>query len=251
GRHTHRSGRLRHRSRHAARGHQRRDRRPRARRARANRPDRRRRRARDERPAHMRRVGVELTVGKGLDDAPATSGHAALMVGWAMGALRPAGPRFVGVAPDASVRVYCIPKPGSDVVSLPTAIARAVFDGADVIVCATYLGAGTTSPLLDDALDVAAHLGRHGRGTVVLLPTGREASSPGNSVPASLSLPLDAPASDPRVHCVAPGGKEGGWFLWRGPSWKVRPFSNRGPAVRWLAPGDDVAYPFASRDQLF
>jgi hypothetical protein len=31
----------------------------------------------------------------------------------------------------------------------------------------------------------------------------------------------------------------------------VRPFSNRGPAVRWLAPGDDVAYPFASRDQLF
>jgi hypothetical protein len=205
----------------------------------------------DDETADLERVELERIVRIGVDDAPATSGHAALMVGWAMGALRPEGPRFVGVAPDASVRVYCIPKPGSDVVSLPTAIARAVFDGADVIVCATYLGAGTTSPLLDDALDVAAHLGRHGRGTVVLLPTGREASSPGNSVHASLSLTLDDPASDPRVHCVAPGGKEGGWFLWRGPSGKVRPFSNRGPAVRWLAPGDDVAYPFASRDQLF
>jgi hypothetical protein len=31
----------------------------------------------------------------------------------------------------------------------------------------------------------------------------------------------------------------------------LRPFSNRGPAVRWLAPGDDVAYPFSSRDRLF
>jgi hypothetical protein len=205
----------------------------------------------DDETADLDRVELERIVPIGVDEAPATSGHAALMVGWAMGALRADGHRFVGVAPDASTRVYCIPKPGSDVVSLPTAIARAVFDGADVVVCATYLGVGTTSPLLDDALEVAAHAGRGGRGTVVILPTGREASSPGNSVHASLSLTLDDPASDPRVHCVAPGGREGGWFLWRGPSGKVRPFSNRGPAVRWLAPGDDVAYPFASRDQLF
>ncbi|HEY5147172.1 MAG TPA: hypothetical protein VII82_10410, partial [Polyangiaceae bacterium] len=88
----------------------------------------------DDETADLERVELERIVRIGVDDAPATSGHAALMVGWAMGALRPEGPRFVGVAPDASVRVYCIPKPGSDVVSLPTAIARAVFDGADVIV---------------------------------------------------------------------------------------------------------------------
>jgi hypothetical protein len=143
-----------------------------------------------------------------------------------------------------------IPKPGVDAVSLPLAIARAVFDGADVVVCATYVE-GTTSPLFDDALDVAAHLGRGGRGSVVVLPTGRETASPGGSVHASLSLEFGDPASDPRVHCIAPGGRLGGWFLWESPRGKVRPFANRGPAVRWLAPGDDLAYPFSSRDRLF
>jgi hypothetical protein len=205
----------------------------------------------DDETADLDQADVESVVLVGLDRAPATSGHAALMVGWAVGAVRPAGDRFVGVAPDASARVYCIPKPGIDVVSLPLAIARAAFDGADVVVCATFLGGESTSPMLDDALDVAAHLGRQGRGTVVVLPTGREASSPGHSVHASLSLGLSEPASDPRVHCIAPGGREGGWFLWRSPGGTLRPFSNRGPAVRWLAPGDDIAYPFASRQQLF
>lgn len=173
------------------------------------------------------------------------------MVGWATSARRDTGDRFVGVAPDASVRAYCIPKPGVDVCSLPVAIAGAVFAGADVVVCATYLCGSVTSPLLDDALDVAVHLGRRGRGTLVVLPTGREASSAGSSLHASLSLGLDDPASDARVHCVAPGGREGGWFLWKGAAGRLRPFSNRGPAVRWLAPGDDVAYPFGSRDRLF
>ncbi len=205
----------------------------------------------DDETADLEQADVESVVLVGLDRAPATSGHAALMVGWAVGAVRQTGERFVGVAPDASARVYCIPKAGVDAVSLPLAIARATFDGADVVVCATYLGGESTSPMLDDALDVAAHVGRAGRGTVVVLPTGREASSPGHSVHASLSLGLNEPASDPRVHCVAPGGREGGWFLWRSPGGKLRPFSNRGPAVRWLAPGDDVSYPFTSRQQLF
>jgi hypothetical protein len=186
----------------------------------------------------------------GVDRAPRTTGHAALMIAWSTGAVPREGARFVGVAPDASPRLYCIPKPGVDVVSLPLAVACAVFDGADVIVCATYLE-GTMSPLLDDALDVAAHLGRRGRGTAVVFPTGREAASPGNSLHASLSLGLGDPASDPRVHCVAPGGRGGGWFLWQTPRGKLRPFSNRGPAVRWMTPGDDVAYPFSSRDRLF
>ncbi len=205
----------------------------------------------DDETADLEQIELERVIHVGVDQAPATSGHAALMVGWAVGAVRPGGERFVGVAPDASVRVYCIPKPGEDVVSLPLALARAVLEGADVVVCATYLGGGTTSPMLDDALDVAAHLGRRGRGTVVVLPTGREASSPGCSVHASLSLGMSDPASDLRVQCVAPGGRQGGWFLWRTARGALRPFSNRGPAVRWLAPGDDIAYPLASRDQLF
>jgi hypothetical protein len=181
---------------------------------------------------------------------PAASAHAALMVGWSVGARRADGTRFLGVAPDASPRLYCIPKAGTDHVSLPLAIARAVLDGADVVLCATYVE-GVTSPMLDDALEVAQHLGRRGRGTIVLLPTGRETSSPADSVHASLTLSLADPASDPRVHCIAPGGTDGGWFLWRDARGRLRPFANRGPAVRWLSPGDDLAYPFSTRERLF
>jgi hypothetical protein len=204
----------------------------------------------DDEIADIERVELDALVRVNVDELPATSGHAAMMVGWAANAARSDQGRFVGVAPDASVRVYCIPKPGIEVLSLPLALARAVFDGADAIVCATYLGGGAASPMLDDALEVAAHLGRHGRGTVVVLPTGREASSPGTSVHASLSLGLGDPASDPRVHCIAPGGAGGGWFLWCNPKGVLRPFSNRGPAVRWLAPGDDVSYPLGGEGRL-
>jgi hypothetical protein len=204
----------------------------------------------DDDVADCEHLELDRIVRLGVERAPAASGHAGLMIGWAVGASRADGSRFVGVAPDASVRLYCIPKAGVDVVSLPLAIARAAFDGADVIVCATYTE-GTTSPMLDDALEVAGRLGRQGRGCVVLLPTGRETSSPGGSVHASLSLSLGDPASDPRVHCVAPGGRQGGWFLWQAIDGKLRPFSNRGPAVRWLAPGDDIAHPFSLRERLF
>jgi hypothetical protein len=204
----------------------------------------------DNEAADVELLELDQVILVGVERAPVTTGHAALMVGWAVGAVPRDCARFAGVAPDASVRLYCVPKPGIDVVSLPLAIARAVFDGADVIVCATYLE-GTSSPMLDDALDVATHLGRRGRGAVVVLPTGRETSSGAKSVHASLSLGLGDPASDPRVHCVAPGGRQGGWFLWRTPKGKLRPFANRGPAVRWLAPGDDLAYPFSSQDRLF
>jgi hypothetical protein len=204
----------------------------------------------DDEAADVQHLEIDRVTCVGVDRAPATTGHAALMVAWATCALPPGGPRFVGVAPDASARLYCIPKPGVDVVSLPLAIARAVFDGADVVVCAAYVE-GNVSPLLDDALDVAVHLGRRGRGTAVLLPTGRETSSPGNSIHASLSLGLGDPASDPRVHCIAPGGRAGGWFLWQSPRGQIRPFANRGPAVRWMTPGDDIAYPFSARERLF
>ncbi len=205
----------------------------------------------DDEAADVEHLRLDAVRCVGIERAPATTGHAALMIAWATGAAPAGRERFVGVAPDASARLYCIPKPGVDVVSLPLAIARAVFDGADVVVCASYIE-GTVSPLLDDALDVAVHLGRRGRGTAVVFPTGREAASPGDSIHASLSLGLGDPASDPRVHCIAPGGHGGeDWFLWRRPGGKLRPFSNRGPAVRWLAPGDDIAYPFSSRDRLF
>lgn len=204
----------------------------------------------DDDATDVEQLELERLVAVGVDEPSSASGHGALMVGWAVGARRRDGTAFIGVAPDASVRMYCIPKPGEDIVSFPLALVRAVLDGADVIVCATYLES-TSSPMLDDALEVAAHLGRQGRGTPVVLPTGRETSSPGTSLHASLSLAFGDPASDPRAHCVAPSGRAGGWFLWRDSRGKLRPFANRGPAVRWLAPGDDLAYPFASRDRLF
>jgi len=178
-----------------------------------------------------------------LAQAPRAQSHGVLMVGWAVGAAR-VHPPFRGVAPDASPRLYLVPKPGTDVISLPLAIVRAVTEGADVVVCATYIE-GLWSAMLDDALAFAERLGRGGRGSVVVLPTGRETSSPEASVHASLTLSLGDPASDPRVLCVAPGARRGGWFFYRDRKKLARPFANRGPAVRFLAPGDDVASPLA------
>ncbi|HEX4336037.1 MAG TPA: S8 family serine peptidase [Polyangiaceae bacterium] len=188
----------------------------------------------------------------GTDSPSRAALHGSLMVGWAVGVrghAERAIPQFTGIAPDASPRLYLIPKPGRDVVSLPCAIVRAVDDGADVVVCATYVE-GTTSPLLDDALAFASSLGRDHRGTAVVLPTGREISSPRGSMHASLSLSPGDPASDPRVLCVAPSSRGGGWFLWPDKRGRLRPFANRGPAVRLAAPGDDMSYPFAKRDRL-
>src|SRR5262249_33308705 len=122
--------------------------------------------------------------------------------------------------------------------------------GADVIMCASYIE-GTTSPMLDDALEFAARLGRRGRGAAVVFPVGRETSSPATSSHASLSLALGDPASDPRVFAIGPSGKEGGWFFWRDRKGRLRPFANRGPAVRWLAPGDDLTFPFLQDERLF
>jgi len=181
-----------------------------------------------------------------VDRARRAHSHGSAMVAWAT---RTRDGRFQGVAPAASPRLYLIPKPETDVVSLPLAIVRAVDDGADVVVCATYVE-GSSSCMLDDALEFAARLGRRGRGAVVLFPTGREARSPRHSVHASFSLCLLDPASDLRVICVAPGGRGGGWFLWRDKNGRLRPFANRGPAVRCLAPGDDISYPFLERERL-
>jgi hypothetical protein len=202
----------------------------------------------DDDAADAELLDLDALVPVGIAEVPSAHSHGPLMVAWAAAARRGResdSAHFVGVAPDASPRLYCVPKPGTDVVSLAVAIARAVFDGADVVVCATYVE-GTMSPMLDDALEIAARLGRRGCGTAVVFPTGRETSSPEGSLHASLSLSLGDPASDPRVTCIAPGGRTGGWFFWKDRSGKYRPFANRGPAVRWLSPGDDVAYPFAS-----
>lgn len=196
----------------------------------------------------LEQIDLDAKVLVGVESVPNAGAHAGLMFGWAVGARLNEGGHFRGVAPDASPRLYCIPKAGDEIVSLPLAIVRAVEDGADVVVCATYVE-GLTSPLLDDALEFATCLGRGGRGTVVVMPTGREMSSPAGSVHSSLSLGLGDPASDPRVFCVGPSARNGGWFLWRDRHGKMRPFANRGPALRWLAPGDDLAYPFSANDR--
>jgi hypothetical protein len=184
----------------------------------------------------------------GVRTIPRAGAHASLLVGWAVGSRADNGRLFRGVAPDASPRLYCIPKAGDEIVSLPLAIVKAVEDGADVIVCATYVE-GQTSMLLDDALEFAARLGRMGRGTLVVMPTGREMASPSHSIHSSLSLAVSDPAGDPRVFCVGPSARDGGWFLWRDRHGKLRPFANRGPSVRWLAPGDDMAAPLAADDR--
>ncbi|WP_437993655.1 S8/S53 family peptidase [Sorangium sp. So ce145] len=188
-------------------------------------------------------LGLEREVLVMMERPPRSQAHGAFMVAWAVGGRRPGG--FRGVAPDASPRLYLIPKPGSCVLALPVAIVRAVSDGADVVVCAAYVE-GSTTPMLDDALEFAARLGRRGRGCPVVFPTGREASSPPESLHASFSLGFGEPASDPRVFCVGPGARGEGWFLWRDRRGRSRPFANRGPAVRWLAPGDDITCPLPS-----
>jgi hypothetical protein len=186
-----------------------------------------------------------------LTNIPRTHLHGSTMVALAVGARRFADrdARFVGVAPHASPRLYGIPKPGNEVISLPVAIIRAVSDGADVVVCATYIE-GSTSPMLDDALLFAQRLGRRGRGAAIVFPVGRETSSAAGSVHASLSLSFRDPASDPRAFCIGPSGREGGWFFWQDRNGALRPFANRGPACRWLAPGDDLALPFLFEDRL-
>jgi hypothetical protein len=196
------------------------------------------------------RIALDAEIPVGVASVPRAQSHAAMMLGWAVGARAPDGSEFRGVAPDASARFYCIPKPGADVWSLPLAIAQAVDDGADVIVCPTYIE-GQTSPMLDDALEFARKVGRGGYGSIVVMPTGREMSSPPCALYSSLSLALSDPASDPRVCCVGPSARHGGWFLWRDRRGELRPFANRGPAVRWLAPGDDLPYPFASDDRVW
>jgi hypothetical protein len=196
----------------------------------------------------LEKIDVDAEVPVGVGTIPRAASHAALLLGWAVGAARPDGSRFRGVAPDASPRFYCIPKSNDEVFSLPLAILRAVDDGADVVVCATYVE-GLMSVLLDDALQFAASLGRGGRGAAVVFPTGREMSSPADAIHSSLSLGMGEPASDPRVFCAGPSARDGAWFLWRDRHGKLRPFANRGPSVRWLAPGDDMASPFAVDDR--
>jgi hypothetical protein len=187
-----------------------------------------------------------------LAEPPRSNFHGTTMVALAVGTTPTVSCRepFQGVAPSASPRLYCIPKPIDDVASLPLAIVRAAAEGADVIMCASYIE-GTTSPMLDDALEFAIRLGRKGRGAAVVFPVGRETSSPPTSSHASLSLSLGDPASDPRVFAIGPSGKEGGWFFWRDRKGRLRPFANRGPAVRWLAPGDDLTFPFLQNERLF
>ena len=193
-------------------------------------------------------LDLDAEVLLGISEAPRAQAHGAQMVGWAAGAAR-AVPPFRGVAPDTSPRLYLLPKPGADVVALPYAIVRAVSDGADVVVCATYIE-GCWSPMLDDALAFAERLGRGGLGAVVVLPTGRETSSPPGSVHASLTLSFGDPAADPRALCVAPAARSGGWFFYRDRKGRARPFANRGPSVRFLAPGDDIAWPLGNGGRI-
>ena len=193
----------------------------------------------DDDAASLSLADVDAEVLINVQQGPRAQPHGTLMVGWAVGTKN-----FRGVAPLASPRLYCVPKPDADVVSVPHAIIQAAADGADVILCPSYLE-GTTSPMLDDALEFASRYGRGGRGCVVVVPTGREAGSAPGATHVSWSLGFGEPASDPRVLCVAPGSRDGGWFLWKERRGGLRPFANRGPAVQFLSPGDDMTSPLS------
>jgi hypothetical protein len=204
----------------------------------------------EARDPHLLPLDREVLVGTNTPSRAAS--HGPLMVAWSVGSNGDEGrdvPAFTGIAPDASPRLYLIPKAGREIVNLPCALVRAVDEGADVVVCATPID-GATSPLLDDALSFANRLGRGGRGTAVVVPTGREIGSPPGSLHASLTLALGDPASDARVLCVSPSGRDGGWFTWTDKNGKLRPFANRGPAVHVAAPGDDMSHPFLRGERL-
>lgn len=194
----------------------------------------------DDDGAEAEQLGLDAEILVRVERAPRAHFHGALMVAWATSA---AASGFAGVAPEASARLYLVPKGGEDLLALPLALVRAADDGADVLLCPTHVD-GLTSPMLSDALTFVTELGRRGLGAPVVMPTGRDASSPEGSARVSWTLGWGAPASDPRVLCVGPSGRTGGWFLWRDAGGKLRPFANRSPSLRWLAPGDDLAMPF-------
>ena len=178
--------------------------------------------------------------------AAAASAHAALMVGWAVGACAPTARASSASRPDASPRLYCIPKPGTDA-RLAAAGHRArgarrrrrrrlrdLRRGDRPARCSTTRST-SRAPRAGAAAAPSSSC-----------PPGREASSPADSVHASLSLGLGEPGERPaRASASRPAARGGGWFLWRDRRGRLRPFANRGPAVRWLAPGDDIAYPFS------
>jgi hypothetical protein len=205
----------------------------------------------DDEERYVDALDLDARVVVGDHVPPTGAAHGTSMIAWAVGSrgILDVAPPFVGIAPDASPRLYLMPKPDRGVSWLPLAIVQAVDDGADVVACASYVE-DLTSPLLDDALEFARRLGRGGRGTAIMMPVGREISSPPGSVSASLTLRLIDPASDPRVLCIAPSGRGGSWFLWTDKFGKLRPFGNRGPSVRVAAPGDDIAFPFSANERL-
>ena len=115
------------------------------------------------------------------------------------------------MAPHASPRVYCIPKPGTDIVSLPLAIVRAVADGANVCFARpTWKVPRARCSTTRWNLRVVS--GRRGRGTAIVFPVGRETSSPPDSVHASLSLSLRDPRAILVCFASRPAGKKGAGF---------------------------------------
>ena len=224
-----RSPRLRHRRRHAPRRHRRRRGRPGARRPRRARARRHRPRARDQRPR-----GPDGGLGRRAPVAPTAT-------------------RFVGRRARRLARASTASRsPASMWCRLPLAIARAVFDGADVVVCATYVEGHHEPHARRRARRRGAPRSRRPRHRRGAARPGRETVERGQvrarQPLARLRRPGQRPARALR-RARRPAGRMVSVASRRGAS------SGRsrtaGPAVRWLAPGDDLAYPFSSRDRLF
>ena len=205
----------------------------------------------DDEAADVEQVELDRVVLVGVDAAPATTGHAALMMGWAVGAAPPERPalprrrarrvrprstasrsrgstssrcRWRSRGPCSTARTSSSARRTSRAARAPCSTTpsrsrRASGDG----------GRGDRGRVSDRSRDVE-------RGDIGAREPVARARRPRRAIRASI-------ASRPA------GGRAGGFC--GGPQGQLRPFANRGPAVRWLAPGDDVAYPFSSRDRLF
>jgi hypothetical protein len=195
----------------------------------------------DDDAGFAERIDLDAEVRVGVTRVPRVSHHGACLVAWAVGTARsPSGEPFSGVSPDAAPRLYCIPPVGRDTVSLPVAIALAVDDGADVVVCA-HPWPEPSNPLLDDALEYAVRCGRTGRGTPVLFPAPREEFGEPGRAPAKTPINLGSRASGTRAYLVRsiPPARAGR----RVAGSDVRRL-RRGNALLWRAPGEELERPF-------
>ncbi len=155
---------------------------------------------------------------------------------------------FRGVAPDASPRLYLVPKPGLtwSRCRWPSSAPRARGPTSSSAPPTSRDRRARCSTTRSTSPRASAGAGAAPRCSFP--PAATRRARPAPPTRASRSTSRSRPAI--RASSASPRGRDGGWFTWIDRRGRARPFANRGPSVRWLAPGDDVAYPFAAGPRL-